>query len=598
MDDKFEELKKYVEAKVLPLTKDWKQNKRNDFRNGLRRQEDKKDLKKFLKLYQGNGNFIEVLKIAQEKYGLEKPKKNPAKILIDKVEQAKEYHKSQPFFYDRNNVFWLWNEDRWEITDDTDLLNMIKGDTEKDIISSKQRQEIINALKQQGRLNIPLKAGKRWVQFKNKIIDLEKDEIIELDPKYLITNPIPWEIGENEDTPTIDRIFEEWVGEEYVPMLYEIVAYCLLPDYPIHRIFCLIGDGLNGKTSFLGLLNKFIGSKNITSSDLDILLKSRFESVKLYKKLICLMGETNFNVLSRTSILKRLTGQDLIGFEFKNKLPFDDENYAKIIIATNSLPMTLDKTIGFYRRWILIDFPNRFDEKKDILKEIPEIEYNNLAKKSIRILKELLKKREFTKEGNFIEKRIRFEEKSNPLQKFLKEETTQDPDGFVFKYEFVKLFQTWLEENKYRIWNELEIGRNMKLKYEIKKKGEKRYRAWCGLKFNDQNGGNEESGQDVQDVHLNPTQIATITKSDFRVDKLDKLDIDELSPNSKMSNLKKPNNSPTFENKTKKVSKVSKDDENAKNNQNVQNSDQNNQNLESKGWKIDQKEKKIQDDEN
>ena len=93
------------------------------------------------------------------------------------------------------------------------------------------------------------------------------------------------------------------------------------------------------------------------------------------------MGETNFNEMSRTSKLKKLTGGDLIGFEYKNKNPFEAKNYAKILIATNSLPTTSDKTLGFYRRWMIIDFPNQFSEKKDILKDIPEEEYESLALK-------------------------------------------------------------------------------------------------------------------------------------------------------------------------------------------------------------------------
>ena len=87
------------------------------------------------------------------------------------------------------------------------------------------------------------------------------------------------------------------------------------------------------------------------------MLDSRFESFKLYKKLVCTMGETNFNVLNKTSLLKKLTGQDLIGFEFKNKKPFDDYNYAKIMIASNSLPVSSDTSEGFYRRWMILDFP-------------------------------------------------------------------------------------------------------------------------------------------------------------------------------------------------------------------------------------------------
>jgi len=38
-----------------------------------------------------------------------------------------------------------------------------------------------------------------------------------------------------------------------------------------------------------------------------------------------MMGETNFNEMSKTSIIKKLTGGDLIGFEYKNKNPFNEK---------------------------------------------------------------------------------------------------------------------------------------------------------------------------------------------------------------------------------------------------------------------------------
>ena len=40
------------------------------------------------------------------------------------------------------------------------------------------------------------------------------------------------------NTPTMDKLFEEWVGKEYVQTLYEIISYCCYMDYPIHLIFC------------------------------------------------------------------------------------------------------------------------------------------------------------------------------------------------------------------------------------------------------------------------------------------------------------------------------------------------------------------------
>jgi hypothetical protein len=146
------------------------------------------------------------------------------------------------------------------------------------------------------------------------------------------------------------------------------------------------------------------------------------------------MGETNFSEMNKTSVLKKLSGGDLIGFEYKNKDPFEEVNYAKIIIATNNLPATNDKTVGFYRRWMIIDFPNQFSEKKDILAEIPEEEYSALAVKCSMILKDLLDSRTFTNEGSIDERMKKYEDHSNPLENFKSHTNLNTYDKFSDPY--------------------------------------------------------------------------------------------------------------------------------------------------------------------
>ena len=206
------------------------------------------------------------------------------------------------------------------------------------------------------------------------------------------------------------------------------------------------------------------------------------------------MGETNFNEMSKTSTLKKLTGGDVIGFEYKNKNPFEEINYAKIIIATNNLPTTTDKTVGFYRRWMIVDFPNQFSEKKDILSEIPEEEYSNLAGKCLDLLKELLEKREFHKEGTVEERQKMYEDRSDPLEKFITEFTTDDVESHLTKSNFEKKLNQWLKDNNHRSMSDIIISKKMKQKgiesgktymdwFENNIIIKKQVRAWFGLKW-------------------------------------------------------------------------------------------------------------------
>jgi len=426
-------------------------------------------------------------------------KENAKKIIINyqnKKELIKKLFIVQPLYYDISKLWWAWRnqEYKWELVDETDILNFVKELSYYDTIKSKERTEILEALKQEARLNKPKDIKPTWIQFRDLIVDIKTGKKLKASPDYFVTNPIPWELHKEnfEKTPIMDKIFEEWVGEEHVKTLYEIISYCMLPDYPIHRLFCLIGAGLNGKSCFLRVLGRFLGKGNVTATELDTLLASRFEITRLHKKLTCIMGETNFSEINRTSIIKKLTGQDMIGFEYKNKNPFEDNNYAKILLATNNLPTTTDKTIGFYRRWCIIDFPNEFSEEKDILDDIPDEEYESLALKSITLLKDLLEKRRFHKEGSVKDRMERYEAKSDFLQKFLDEFTEENPDSHIWKHGFEKKFGDWCRENRHRQMSAVVLGRSMKSKgieqglmyaeWLNDKKGG-RARAWIGLKW-------------------------------------------------------------------------------------------------------------------
>jgi len=418
---------------------------------------------------------------------------------VGKKDLIEQVLKIQPIFYDKSKIWWMWetNEFKWKMVDETDILNLVNKLSMANTINSKEKNEILEAMKQESRLKIPKNIKPTWIQFRDVIVDIKTGEEFKASPEYFATNPIPWELHKKKyvETPIMDKIFEEWVGKNYVKTLYEILAYCLLPDYPIHRLFCFIGEGLNGKSKFLKLLTNFLGEENVTSTELDTLLTSRFEITRLHKKLVCQMGETNFSEINKTSIIKKLTGQDIIGFEYKNKNPFDSFNYAKIIIATNNLPTTTDKTIGFYRRWLIIDFPNKFSEEKDILEDIPEEEYESLALKSIIYLKDLLNNRKFHNEGTIEERERKYEEKSDPLEKFMKEFTDEsDPNGNIPKWEFIKVLNEWLKENRFRAMADRTISKRMKEHniedgrvyvqwwdgdYETKKQ----VRAWIGIKW-------------------------------------------------------------------------------------------------------------------
>lgn len=374
----------------------------------------------------------------------------------DYIDLAKEFYNTQPYFFDNGGVWWLWNfsTTSWKMIDEVALLRAIYDAVKNygmDITQNNIRSQLLTAMKIEGRGHIPKDMPKTWIQFQDKIFDVSAKQLFDATPEYFVCNPIPWKIGDSEETPTLQKAFEDWVGLNNVDSLFQIISYCCVADYPIHLILCLLGSGRNGKSTFQTILRTFLGVDNVSSSELDTLLTSRFESVKLYKKLVCSVGETNFTTLKNSTFLKKISGQDLIGFEIKGKTPFDGINYAKVVISSNSLPPSLDTSDGFYRRWLIIDFPNQFPEGKDFASTIPEIEYNNLALKVTKILPGLLEEGKLKGQGTIEQRREKYILASNPLPLFLDKACEKGIGKYVRYSELLTAYCEYLQSIKRRV---------------------------------------------------------------------------------------------------------------------------------------------------
>ena len=435
----------------------------------------------FTEVYPGElGKFIKDYDLP---FNIPKPtiEESPLIMIDNYTKNVEQFYKTQPFFYDKTGIFWFWKDNKYEQMDEIDVMNMLDDilGFEGQTVNSKLKIHYIEGFKRVGRKHKPKNAPTKWIQFNDVAYSIKSNNTYKVQPNYFFTNPIPWKVGKDNKTPVMDKLITEWVGKESLQTAYEIIAYCCLTDYPIHLIFCFVGCGRNGKSKFLGLINKFVGMENVCSTELDVLLDSRFESFKLYKKLVCTLGETNFGVINKTSLLKKLTGQDLIGFEFKNKKPFDDYNYAKIVISSNSLPTSDDTSEGFYRRWLILDFPNIFPEGKDILKIIPEKEYENLAKKVTEILPGLVNKGSFTNQGTIKEREERYVMASNPLPSFIDNFCNKNSYSFVRYSEFYSAYVLFLKNSKKRRISKGEFTKVLDREaYEIRRTSKKVGEEW------------------------------------------------------------------------------------------------------------------------
>lgn len=452
---------------------------------------------------------------------------------LDFIELAKEFiTEIHPIYYDEARIWWVWNISKcvWEMKDETAIIGLIMKELNyNSIIKPAIKNQLLTAFEVESRFHAPIEPPLNYIQFGRNYTDIDTGKMFPSTPEYFNTNAIPYDMGDSEETPTMDRFFREWMTNEgdteaiiqkKILKLYEIIAYACYRGYPLARIFCFVGAGANGKSTYLKMIRKFLGAENCANADLDALTdgSNRFATTALFKKLVCTMGETNFGTMRRTNKLKEITGGDLIGMEFKGKNSFNTVNYATIIIATNSLPQTTDKTIGFYRRWDITDFKNLFINEREILDDIPEQEYNNLARKITILLRTILRAGKFSGELTIQQKKEMYEDRSDPLQKFIKEHIDESVNSYIFKWEFEERFGEWCKSNGLRILGKFEISNRIKENYHWDT-NKKRYtefdgterNVWCWLdvKWRKKQFGeekNEEKNDEETKVSFQPFQ--------------------------------------------------------------------------------------------
>ena len=69
--------------------------------------------------------------------------------------------------------------------------------------------------------------------------------------------------------------FKSWVDEKWV-LLFEILGYTLYPEVKFRKAFMLVGEGKNGKSTFVNLVKELLGEY---AEDISPLILDRIESL-------------------------------------------------------------------------------------------------------------------------------------------------------------------------------------------------------------------------------------------------------------------------------------------------------------------------------
>jgi putative DNA primase/helicase len=271
------------------------------------------------------------------------------------------------------------------------------------------------------------------IAFRNGIYNLIDDSFIDYTPEVIITNKINWNYNPAAYSEIADTTLNKIAchDKEIRMLLEEVIGYCFYRRNELGKAFILTGDGSNGKSTFIAVLNKILGNENISSLDLNE-LGERFSTVTLYNKLANLGDDIGGNFIPDPSLFKKIVTGDRIMAEEKGQPKFGFNPYCKLIFSANSVPRMNDKSKAVIRRLVIIPFNAKFSD--DNADYDPDIKYKLQSQESIEYfiylgiqgLKRVLKNKKFSISDKVKKELEEYEIENNPVLGFLRECEDED----------------------------------------------------------------------------------------------------------------------------------------------------------------------------
>ena len=200
----------------------------------------------------------------------------------------------------------------------------------------------------------------------NTSIDLETGNRIAPDPRHLISISSGVRFDEKAECPEFEKficsIFEG--NEEVMSFVQRVVGYSLTGLGDEQCIFILNGDGANGKSTLLNVMNQLLGGYAKTAPAQTLMANTRQgvgdDLVYLVAARLIVVSETDKGQGLAEAKIKQITGGDEITGRNLWASYMTFKLAGKIWLATNNLPHIQGRDHGIFRRLRVIPFNKTF----------------------------------------------------------------------------------------------------------------------------------------------------------------------------------------------------------------------------------------------
>ncbi|MEW9578120.1 phage/plasmid primase, P4 family [Bacillus toyonensis] len=202
----------------------------------------------------------------------------------------------------------------------------------------------------------------------NGVIDLKTGELLPHDRDLLLTKISPIKYNKNAECPNwkafLESIFKKHTGEadhELINYLQKAIGYSLTGVTKEQVMFFLFGNGRNGKSTFINIIQDLLGDYGRQTNS-DTFLKKRNDSginndvARLDGARFVSAVESEEGQQLSEALVKQITGGEKMSARFLRQEYFEFTPEFKVFFTTNHKPIVKGSDEGIWRRIMLIPF--------------------------------------------------------------------------------------------------------------------------------------------------------------------------------------------------------------------------------------------------
>lgn len=203
---------------------------------------------------------------------------------------------------------------------------------------------------------------------KNGLLDIFTRKLIPHSPDFVSLIQSPMSYDPEAQCPIWLQCMDAWMeGEEKAEktlLLQQFAGYCLSSSMQYDRALFLIGDGGNGKSTFVDTISMVVGKEATSHIDLESLY-STFGMAGLIGMRLNVIEEVHNNYYQSNKLKKLISGEK-VTIDIKYKPQFSFRPQAKFIFAVNQMPRVDDTSTATERRICAVQFLNNFRENPNV----------------------------------------------------------------------------------------------------------------------------------------------------------------------------------------------------------------------------------------